>query len=380
MTDSELIFQIEKYKDVIIFGNTMIGKYLFERINRIPNKNVIMCDTSKKKQGRFGNVEVLSTNYVVENYQSGAFILSSDIYSDNMRKQLCDCGILDQNIFNGITDEAQNYYDENNNITKHKPLKKIQFEVDLVDHCNLNCKCCSQFSCIAKERFIELAEMDKEFKRMGELFRGVANRIYLIGGEPLLHPKIIECLEISRKYFPIGDISVFTNGLLLDKCSDEFWEKCRQLDISIIVTKYPVKTNYYNLKQLVTSKDVKFSFFGNSEDFKTMNNLGLDLYGKQNPEDSFRRCGEANNCIKLKDGKLYTCTRPAAIYKFNDFFKKELVVLDDDFFDIYNMQSGQEILERLSKTIPFCRYCNKEKSSRKSFEWGTTTRQIEEWL
>lgn len=45
MTDSELIFQIEKYKDVIIFGNTMIGKYLFERINRIPNKNVIIVAT-----------------------------------------------------------------------------------------------------------------------------------------------------------------------------------------------------------------------------------------------------------------------------------------------------------------------------------------------
>lgn len=110
-----------------------------------------------------------------------------------------------------------------------------------------------------------------------------------------------------------------------------------------------------------------------------MTNLGLDIEGKQDIFKSFIHCGEANNCIKLKDGRLFTCTRPAAVYKFNQFFGKNLEVVDEDFIDIYKAESKDEILRKLSSPIPFCRYCN-VLGERRAMEWGRTSKNIEEWL
>jgi MoaA/NifB/PqqE/SkfB family radical SAM enzyme len=50
---------------------------------------------------------------------------------------------------------------------------------------------------------------------------------YVTGGEPLLHPRILEIFTIARKYFPRTDLSFMTNGLLLLKMPEIFWETCK---------------------------------------------------------------------------------------------------------------------------------------------------------
>jgi hypothetical protein len=220
--------------------------------------------------------------------------------------------------------------------------------------------------------------MERDFGRLGSLFDGEAERIYLIGGEPLLHPDISDCMQIARRYFPKGVISIFTNGLLLKKMDGQFWETCRENNIGIIVTRYPINMDYEALESLVRNHGVEFELFGNSKDFKYMSNIGLDIEGKQNVEESFNHCAEANNCIKLRDGKLFTCTRPAAIYKFNRYFGTNLEVSPMDYIDIYKASSGEEILDFLSNPIPFCRYCNTI-NHRVAREWAHSDKSIEEW-
>ena len=98
--------------------------------------------------------------------------------------------------------------------TKRK-LSKIKFEIQLAEHCNLNCAGCNHFSSIADPEFVDVGEFEREVKRMGELFDHECERFYLIGGEPLLHPQIITLMKIARDNFSKGNITIFTNGTLL---------------------------------------------------------------------------------------------------------------------------------------------------------------------
>jgi MoaA/NifB/PqqE/SkfB family radical SAM enzyme len=47
---------------------------------------------------------------------------------------------------------------------------------------------------------------------------------YITEGELLLHPRITEIFDIAKEYFPEIPISFITNGLLLLKMLEMFWE------------------------------------------------------------------------------------------------------------------------------------------------------------
>ena len=377
MKNAELLRMLSDYDEIVIFGAANIGLYLYDFLKESKVDSIlVICDNSHKKQESMG---VLSVDQATSLYKNAVYLLTNSVHENTMKSQLLDMNISRDQIVFAVTEESLEYDRTLNAKKKLSPLNKLQFEVDIAAHCNLNCKCCSQFSCIADEEFIDLHNMEQDFERLGELFDGEAEKIYLIGGEPLLHPDIISCMQSARKYFRIGKISVFTNGLLLLSREEEFWETCREYDITLIVTKYPIDLNYEGILQKVKEENVVFEFFTTSEDYKYMTNLGLDIDGRQNIQKSFINCTEANNCIKLRQGKLYTCTRPAAIYKFNKYFKLDLEVSEKDYINIYQEKNGQEILRKLSKPIPFCKYCNPT-GERKAMIWGKTEKKIQEWL
>ena len=380
MKNKELIELVTKEEKIVIVGNGDEGEYLFHLL--LPycdEEKLAVCDNSHKKQGNTKDYEVLSVEKAVKLFPEALYLITSNIHENTLRMQLISLGISQNRVLLGVTRETKNFLENKKQLVKLQPLKKLQFEIDIVSHCNLNCRSCSQFSCIAEEEFIDIKGMERDFARLGELFGGEVKRIYLIGGEPLLHPQITECMKIARKYFAKGEISIFTNGLLLPNSSEEFWRICRENDISIIVTKYPIQLDYQRIVDKAETEKVRFSFFGTSENFKYMTNLGLDIEGKQDVVRSFVNCGESNNCIKLRNGKLYTCTRPAAIYKFNRFFNMSLEVTERDSIDIYGATMKEEILHKLAEPIPFCRYCD-ILGERKAQEWGQTRRTIEEWV
>lgn len=379
MNNIELIQKAKLFEHIIIFGTGVEGECVYKLLieNGLKNRFVYFCDNANMGKQLMGeNIECVENS--IDN--DALYCVTSPFHQETMTNQLLRYGIKEKNIIYAVTNEIQQEVLEIKKKKKQIAHKKIQFEIDLVSHCNLNCKCCSQFSPIAEKEFLDISTMKRDFDRLAGLFSNECERIYLIGGEPLLHPDIVEIMCLARKYFVKGRISVFTNGLLLKSQSAEFWDTCKENNIDIIVTKYPIDVDYDELKQMVEEKGVPFSFFGNSIYYKYMNNLGLDLEGNQDPINSFYNCGESNNCIKLKNGRLYTCTRPAAIYKFNKYFNQNLEVSENDSVDIYKTQSGKEILEKLAHPIPFCRYCKMFGDYRKAVPWGHTEKQINEWL
>lgn len=256
------------------------------------------------------------------------------------------------------------------------PKAMLDYEVQLVEHCNLNCKYCAHFCPVAPESFLDVNEYEKDCKRLSELFDKEVNFIRLMGGEPLLHPKIADFCYITRKYFPNGIIDLDTNGILILSMKNTFWKALRENNINLTVTRYPLKLDVQKIKEKCEKENVKFRFFF-EEPVKTFNLLPLDLEGRQQPEKNFYKCYLANSCHTLKNGKMYTCSTVPHVLHFINHFKCDLHICENDGIDIYKVKSKEEILDFLAKPIPFCRYCNIDK--RQTRKWETSDKKIEEW-
>lgn len=244
----------------------------------------------------------------------------------------------------------------------------------------MSCAGCAHFSPLCSEEFADIKETEDDFARLSQLFDGEVEYIHLIGGEPLLHPKIGEFALLARRYFPIGRIEIVTNGLLLPKLKDDFWKACRNSNVIISVTRYPTSFAYDDLPALAALHGVKFQFFNKSgEETVSFNKLKLSLLGGHNPNHSFINCYLANECIFLQHGRLYPCSIISHIRYFNEYFNQEIPVRDEDSIDIYAAKSKKEILDFLAQPVPFCSHC--DIAGRKhSLPWSPSGRDISEWI
>lgn len=257
------------------------------------------------------------------------------------------------------------------------PKVMLDYEVQLVEHCNLNCKYCSHFCPVAKEGFLDVNEYERDCKRLSELFNKEVNFIRLMGGEPLLHPDIAKFCDITRKYFPNGTIDIDTNGILILSMKENFWKALRENKINLTVTRYPLNLDIEAIKNKCKKENVSFRFFC-EQPVETFNHLPLDLEGRGPIEKNFYRCYLANSCHTLKHGKMYTCSTVPHIHQFMDYFKCDLKLSENEGIDIYKAQNKDEILNFLAKPIPFCRYCNIDK--RETKKWEISQKKIEEWI
>ena len=272
------------------------------------------------------------------------------------------------------------FYELRKRITGHIPQKHLDyFAVPVVEHCNLKCRFCDHFAPIAEKEFADIKVFEKDFARLSELLNARVDKIGLMGGEPRLHPQLNEFLYVARKYFPKTKISVVTNGILLLKQTDEFWNTCRDNRISVVNTRYPVPLNSNKMREVAKMHGVKFKHHGHSGFIsKTSTRTPLDPEGKQDIDRNFRKCFHANNYCFLSKGKLFTCTVAPNIRHFNKFFNKNIPITDADYMDIYKAQNEEEVMLFLSRPKPICKYCYVEKRTA-GHQWQKSEKDIREW-
>jgi MoaA/NifB/PqqE/SkfB family radical SAM enzyme len=209
---------------------------------------------------------------------------------------------------------------------------------------------------------------------------GNIERLSLLGGEPLLHPNLVEILNIPRKYFKSGLINILTNGVLLLKQSKEFWETCKKNDIEIYITKYPIKLDFVQIEHLAELYGVRLVYEGQtSVSVKTLRLKPLDINGKQKIKYNFTHCYMSNYCVQLYQGRIYTCAVIPYVKYFNKQFGQKLEVTEKDYIDIYQVKNINEIFEFLCKPMPFCRYCNIKKM-KFGLDWSISRKAITEWI
>lgn len=64
-----------------------------------------------------------------------------------------------------------------------------------------------------------------------------------------------------------------------------------------------------------------------------------------------------NNCLSLKDSRLYSCRVTSNIHILNEYFEKNFEINESDFLDIFKIKDKKEILEFIKNKHEFCKYC-----------------------
>lgn len=246
--------------------------------------------------------------------------------------------------------------------------------VHLTDHCNLNCKGCTHFSNIAKAAFADPDQFEREFEALEHVFSGITE-IYLLGGEPLLHPRVTEFMAIARRHFPHSRINLMSNGVLVTRMPAGFWSAMHDSRIRLVCDLYPIGLPVDEIEALVALHGVELEWTDpRAEFFK----LPIDLTGSQDATHSFRGCGGINNCPILRDGRLYPCAYAA----YSDLLMKRfdaagLEPADADSISIDGSHPPWEVFDFLCRPVPWCRFCDIDHVS--TYSWARSDRSLGEW-
>ncbi|WP_444644000.1 hypothetical protein ACRQU7_04345 [Caproiciproducens sp. R1] len=167
---------------------------------------------------------------------------------------------------------------------------------------------------------------------------------------------------------------------------EAFWKSCRKYRFTIEQTKYPIELNFDEIQKKAEENRVSYLYMGDSgTKDKTMMRFPLGIYkimeeslDKEDERLNFFNCWEANKCIRVQNGRIYTCSRIPHIDLFNRCFHTDLKVTDNDFIDIYKAKDKNEIYEQLARPTAFCRYCKVDSTSY-GHPWRTSECNIHEW-
>jgi hypothetical protein len=158
-----------------------------------------------------------------------------------------------------------------------------------------------------------------------------------------------------------------------------FWECCKNNGILIRLTHYPTKLNIDRLKDIGNRYNVSVEWWDTTgTTVKTMWKFPFDLQGKQSIKDSWHYCNQANNCIRLKEGQIHTCSVTACVEFFKKYFNVEMKISPNDYIELDKVNNIEEIYDFLCQPKPFCRYC-KRKEAKTGLQWRISKKEIGEW-
>lgn len=244
-------------------------------------------------------------------------------------------------------------------------------ETHIVEHCNLKCRGCSHFSGLSQPQFKNLDVYKTEFTQLAKITNNYIHTIRIMGGEPLLHPQVVEFCTFTRNLFPKSEIVLVSNGILLPNLKDEDIEILNNNNIALCISNYGLKLDYEKMNKF------KRHYFHSKND---MYNISLDLTGNQNITTSFFNCDIVQgHWYFFKNGRIYQCCVMANIDYFCNYFNKEIKYnLDDISIDIYN-NSLPEIEKFLATPHEACKYCDTIARHKSYQKFGISKGEIQEW-
>ena len=240
-------------------------------------------------------------------------------------------------------------------IIENKIFSPKACEINVVDHCNLSCRGCSHLAPTFVKRFEDPNKVFEQCSILAKYYR--PKYIKVNGGEPLLHPNLVEVIDAIRSSGISDYIQVATNGQLLAEMPDLFWQKVDSLYVSIYPDKKVNSENLKIFKQKARAYNVSFQHFY-FDNFR-------DSYSEVGTKDTnlveriYSTCKIAHTwkCHTVSEGYFYKCPRSLFLPK----------VINNDFLKPYNdgikitdsPEFAKDLLTYLESTKPLssCYYC-----------------------
>lgn len=234
---------------------------------------------------------------------------------------------------------------------------KFCIELLLCKHCNLKCRSCSRYCCLAEPEVYDYSKLVKDLRKLQKL--DIAHFL-ISGGEPTLHPNFLNICKLLRFMFPNTYLALTTNGILPLHWDDSIFKTLAKLNIKIVYTNYK-DFDYTNLIQKSKEFNVKCESMDEAynlnepikEKFWT-NKLSTTTRGSR----LFKRhliCGK--DFPTMWNGKIYRCCAVPFIDTLNKKYGTNFEVKEDDFLEIDNSLNFEKLADFWLDTSHFCDYC-----------------------
>lgn len=248
--------------------------------------------------------------------------------------------------------------------------KGVQVEIQIVDHCNLNCNCCNHFSPLADKWFMELNDFEKQIQLLKEKIPTL-KVLFILGGEPTLHPQLFEICKSARGILgPEVYISVLSNGTIIEPI-EKHKQEYLDLNIDFSFTSYPFKTKNEEIKNLAP--------LGRMNNTRVVSRQTLvEPKGFYSKEDNFYNCHNHKlPCLTIKNSKLYICPFCAHVEHYCKKAKCEMNIVEGiDYLDLEKMTSLDELQKFCFTPKNYCSYCRQNVDA---YPFGPSLKDIKEF-
>ncbi len=172
-------------------------------------------------------------------------------------------------------------------------------EINAVRHCTNACVACNHASTRYTEKyFMEPAVLKRDLDTMKLHLR--TKLLFVQGGEPLLHPKISEMIQMCHDSGIAKQCGVLTNGKLLKQMTDEFWETLSRHEMELRMSCYPDLDP--SIVPFVQEKAQKWGFFVRPQEINAFKPVFRSV-----PDGSTYYGCPWRRCLTIHEGYFYLC-------------------------------------------------------------------------
>ncbi len=366
---------------IAIWGAGKFGQYVCGQLKERDNIELVyFIDKNEKLWGKkIEDVEVITPDILNENkvekldYILIAFLNGINIYEELKKYTDTQWGVINDAVFLKKLDLAMELLTDGNIFwiaDSTKPLIRT-LETNIVDYCNLNCKGCSHFSNLYKKG--DMVSIEDYCNDLAQIAKNTnVRRFNLLGGETLLNNRIIEYITFARNVMPYAEIWIITNGLLLPKQDEIFFQCCLDNNIGIDISEYkPTALVIDKIKDVLEKYGINYNIRDNKGDF----GKNIDLLGRADRCEAMKHCRQ-HECHFFRRGRLYKCPFEALGNKFFEHFHLDIRL--DGGTDIYDEKlDWNDLVDKLEKkAIDACKYCGEEVR----FKWEVSSQPtMNEW-
>ena len=239
------------------------------------------------------------------------------------------------------------------------------------------------FAPIAQKRCLDLGYYEADLRTLATIpgiesyFRG----LYLMGGEPLLHPRIVDVITLTRRLLPRIRIVLATNGLLVGRMGNEFWDALVSCGVELHFSAYPINVDYDGLVRMAKARGADVAFImdlterdaGKAAFLK----MAIDPEGGQDPVRSFNSCFFGGSFMQLSGGSIWNCQVAAHHATLDAAFGWKMASEPADELPLASITSIDDIESFRRSAHPMCCYCANDRMG--IMTWDRSRRNEREW-
>lgn len=259
-----------------------------------------------------------------------------------------------------IIDRDKNYQGipPYNNAVWKSVYEGVSLEIQVVDHCNLNCAGCNHFSPLAEPWYIDIEDFRNQIIMANKKIPNI--RLFMIvGGEPTLHPQLFELCKIAREVFPKEktQLKVLSNGLdMRDALKHK--EEYLDMDVMFDITTYGKYTNHKTVKYC---EDYGIAFNHQARMF--MRQQLVNEKGDTDPISGYyQHCPHEIPCFTLKNYKIYICPFSAHLDIYRKKYNVNIPEEKNDYLCLEDINSLDDLHNFIFSPKNICKYCDSEYS------------------